>query len=152
MVCAEPDGVGDFDDSMLPAATDLYVAVFNADPWNDKWSFESAFARLSAIVSTPGFVGVALREADNLVGFAVGHSEQWFVRRHFLLQEMCVATNMQRSGRGSRLMGALVDTLIAHDVEQLYLTTDRGGPAASFYARHGFRPASRTDMMLRRLD
>ncbi|SDT07944.1 GNAT family N-acetyltransferase [Actinopolymorpha singaporensis] len=138
----------------LDAAARLFVSVFNAEPWNDRWSEASVRARLADVVATPGFVGVALQAGQDLHGFAIGHTEQWFTGRHFLLQEMCVRTDLQRQGVGAALLDALEARLV--DVEQIYLLTEqdgaaRRGAAQRFYERCGFRAARRTGVMTKRI-
>jgi len=138
-----------FEADLLDAAARVFVSVFNAPPWNDSWSEASARARLQDVVRTPGFVGVALQQGLDLCGFAIGHTEQWFTGRHFLLQEMCVRTHLQGQGIGSKLIGALETRL--DDVDQVYLLTDRHGPAHRFYERCGFRSARRQGVMIKRI-
>jgi aminoglycoside 6'-N-acetyltransferase I len=138
-----------FETAHLDAAARIFVAVFNATPWNDSWSEASARARLADVVETPGFVGVALQDGRELRGFAIGHTEQWFTGRHFLLQEMCVRTDLQRQGVGTALLGALEDRLA--DVEQVYLLTDQDGVAHRFYEHCGFRAARRVGVMTKRI-
>jgi aminoglycoside 6'-N-acetyltransferase I len=133
----------------LDVATRLFVSVFNGPPWNDRWSEASARARLDDVTGTPGFGGVALRRGPDLCGFAIGHTEQWFTGRHFYLREMCVRADLQRQGLGTNLMTALEAQL--RDVEQIYLLTDRHGPAHSFYKHCGFRPAQTQAVMTKRI-
>lgn len=142
--------VGDFDAALLDGAARLFVSVFNAAPWNDRWSQVSARARLHDVVQTPGFVGVALHQDQQLCGFAIGHTEQWFSGEHFFLQEMCVRTEMQRRGIGTELIHALETQLV--NVEQVYLLTDRDGPAHAFYERCGFRSARRQAVMIKPIE
>ncbi|MFD2080108.1 Ribosomal protein S18 acetylase RimI [Actinopolymorpha cephalotaxi] len=138
-----------FEAEHLDTAARLFVAVFNAAPWNDSWSEASARARLADVVGTPGFVGVTLVDGAELGGFAIGHTEQWFTGRHFLLQEMCVRADLQRKGAGTALLGALEAHL--GDVEQIYLLTEQNGAAHRFYQHRGFRAAQRTGVMTKRI-
>ena len=147
--CMAHQTVEAFEAALLDTAAHLFVSVFNTTPWNDSWSEASARARLHDIVETPGFVGVALHRGPDLCGFAMGHVEHWFTGRHFLLQEMCVRTELQRQGIGTDLINAL-ETRLAN-VEQVYLLTERHGPAHSFYERCGFRLAQRQGVMLKKI-
>lgn len=137
--------------SDVVAAAALYVSVFNAPPWNEHWSPDSARDRLAAMMDTPGYVGLGLWDDDGLVGFAIGHTEQYWLRYHYLLQEMCIRTDLQGKGLGSRLLAALVEQLSGFDVELVYLITMREGPAADFYSRNGFSPAGRSHVMVCRI-
>lgn len=141
--------VDTFDGDLLSAAARLFVSVFNAPPWSESWSEESARARLEDVVRTPGFVGVALHDGQELCGFAVGHKEHWHTGKHFLLREMCVRTESQRQGIGAALLSALEARLVG--VEQVYLRTDRHGPAHRFDERCGYRLAQRTGVMTKKI-
>ncbi len=109
----------------------------------------TAYRRLADFVTTPGFRGVACVEGDEVLGFAIGHAEQWFSGLHFMLNEMCVRTDLQGRGIGGRLLEALEERL--GDVEQCYLSTAREGPARRFYEKHGYRLATRHAVMTKRL-
>jgi aminoglycoside 6'-N-acetyltransferase I len=142
--------IDDFSRDFLDAAVRLFVTVFNAAPWNDSWTQASAGARLRDVVDTPGFVGVGLTDGEELCGFAIGHTERWFTGRHFLLQEMCVRTDLQRRGMGTELVNALERRLAG--VERVYLLTDRQSPAHAFYERSGFHSAGRQVVMVKAMD
>lgn len=137
--------IDDLTPALLTTAAALYVAVFNAAPWNDSWTEAYARVRLGEITDTPGYVGVALHQDDGLCGFAMGHSEQWFSGRHFLLQEMCVRPDRQRRGLGSALITALEARLSG--TESLYLLTaaKSGGSILRTLRIHGGTAAGRDD-------
>lgn len=138
----------EFDASRLTAATSLFVDVFNAPPWNDRWTTDSARQRLSDLLETPGYAGRALVDTDGyLLGLVGGYRQRWYDGWHFYLAEMAVSRDRQRTGLGSRLLTGFLDTL--DDVDGFYLLTQADGAAASFYARHGFRPAGRQTVMTR---
>lgn len=56
----------------------LYREVFNAPPWNDAWTDETASRRLTETLQTPQAFGLLLWLDGVLVGVAMGHQEQWF--------------------------------------------------------------------------
>ncbi len=134
---------------MLPRAAALFVSVFNSPPWSEHWNEMNAHQRLADVLTTPGFRGVACVDADELLGFAVGHAERWFSGLHFMLTEMCVQTELHGRGIGGGLLQALEERL--GDVEQCYLFTAREGPAHRFYEKHGYHVAQRHAVMTKRL-
>lgn len=132
----------------LGAMAMLFVEVFNAEPWNDAWSEHSARQRLGDMQNTPGAKGVCLFEGVLLAGFALGHSEQWFVGQHFFLKEMCVKTSLQRRGLGTALLSALEERLQGQ--EQVSLITARDSSAQAFYERNGFQSSTRPAVLTKR--
>jgi aminoglycoside 6'-N-acetyltransferase I len=123
----------------IPECTKVFAAVFGDEPWNEEWHVADAQARLEEMAHTPGFHGVLVASDDEILGFAMGHTEQWQCgKKHFYLQEMCVLPDYQQRGLGSGLMQVLCRDLMAMGVEVIYLLTARGGPAQAFYERLGF--------------
>jgi aminoglycoside 6'-N-acetyltransferase I len=132
----------------LAAAVELFVDVFNAPPWNDRWSAESAGQRLLDLVDTPGYAGAALVDADGaMLGFVGGYRQRWYDGWHFYLAEMAITRRRQRGGLGTRLLSDFLTGL--DDVSGVYLLTQVDGAAAAFYAKLGFRPAGRQSVMTR---
>lgn len=125
-------------ESDLPELARLYVAVFNAPPWNDGWSVDTAHERIRRIATGPNAVGVVAFDGDVPVSFALGTLEQWTNGEHFHLKEMCTAIDQQRRGVGSAILDALVRELAARSVRVIFLETRPGSNAATFYRKHGF--------------
>jgi ribosomal protein S18 acetylase RimI-like enzyme len=137
----------------IPECTEVFVEVFGNEPWNEVWHIADARARLEEIYHTPGFHGVFVASDHEMLGFAMGHSEQWWLgRKHFYLQEICVRTEHQRRRVGTNLIRVLCQDLVAMDVEAIYLLTAREGPAQAFYERLGFDVNPKMTMMGRYLE
>lgn len=133
----------------LARAAALYVSVFNAEPYSDRWTVASARTRLSEMLSTPGFIGlVHLDEAGSVNGLLVGCVRQWYDGRVYELHEMCVAPDDQRKGIGSRLMRNLENRLKEEGVVLSYLMTRKGGPGEIFYSKKGYQINQRSIVML----
>lgn len=137
-----------WDAALLPDVVDVFVDVFNAEPWNDRWTVDDATRRLRDLHATPGFEGAALLVDGTLTAFVGGYRQRWWDGAdHCYIAELAVRRSAQRSGHGSRLLRASIDRL--GDVSTFYLLTDVEGPAAEFYRAAGFRPARRRHVMVR---
>lgn len=77
----------------------IFKDCFAAPPWNEVWSDEAAVRRLSQFIGTETCRGGVAFEGERAVGFALGQVEGWVDGNLFLLQEMCVVPDRQRSGR-----------------------------------------------------
>ncbi|MFC5002148.1 GNAT family N-acetyltransferase [Dactylosporangium cerinum] len=140
--------ITDWEPALLPSIVEVFVDVFNAAPWNDRWAVDDATRRLRDLHDTPGFEGAALLVDGTLTAFVGGHRQRWWDGGdHCYIAEMAVRRSAQRSGHGTRLLRAYFDRL--SDVSTFYLLTDIEGPAAEFYAAAGFRPARRRHVMTR---
>ncbi|WP_308637191.1 GNAT family N-acetyltransferase [Paenibacillus silvisoli] len=122
---------------------ELFVDVFNREPWYDEWTLERAARYLNDFADTPGFKGIAAEQDGVIHGFIVGVTRRWWSGDEFYVHEMCVRPDEQRSGIGSHLMERLEQELRAEGTHNLALLTDRGTPAERFYKKNGFEEISR---------
>jgi GNAT superfamily N-acetyltransferase len=116
----------------------LYVEVFNAKPWNDNWTTETAFKRLNDIYIAPNFVGIKYVEENDIKGAIFGNWEQFFNCIHYNLKEMFVSTDLQGTGIGSKLLNALEEQLKVLDIGTIYLFTSKGNKTSKFYQKNNF--------------
>ncbi|MBS1199264.1 MAG: family acetyltransferase [Proteobacteria bacterium] len=117
----------------------LFQACFSVPPWNEKWTFELARSRIARMLECRSCRGVLATEGDSVVGMAFGQVEGWIDGNLFLLQELCVLSKHRGQGIGKVMLNKLVSDLRSNDgLIALYLLTDRGGPAESFYQKLGF--------------
>ena len=68
----------------LHEITNLFIEVFNGEPWYDKWIYETAIKRLRDIIDMPGFIGNAYYEDNTLVGCIMGREEMFYDGKHFI--------------------------------------------------------------------
>jgi aminoglycoside 6'-N-acetyltransferase I len=127
-----------FTTEYLDKCAHLYVEVFNAEPWNEQWTFETARTKLFEILNTPGFVGFVFKQ-DELLGFIAGYCKQGQKSQSFYLEEICVQPYKQHQGIGTMLLNQLMDTLTAMKVTGVYLLTNKDGQAEAFYTKHGYQ-------------
>ncbi len=116
----------------------LYVSVFNAEPWNDSWTYEAAFTRISQMMKTETFIGKALYADDELKGIIWGQKEQYFNGIHFQIQEFCVKISEQKKGYGKALLNELKNELKEQGVTNILLITSKGEKTEGYYQKRGF--------------
>lgn len=125
----------------------LYMACFNAPPWNDGWTKEAALERLGDLLSARQSRGAVAFVGTAPVGMLLGQRERWVNTHHFNLVEMCVLPEKQRQGIGKSLLSHLIQDLMLEGTTKLYLLTAPESYAAAFYAKQGFR-ASRGRLVM----
>jgi aminoglycoside 6'-N-acetyltransferase I len=123
--------------SHLDECARLLMATFNAEPWNDNYTLDTAGKQLAWILGVPGCVGL-VSIADGVVAFAIGYREPTDVGDIFYLSIFCVRPDAQRTGVGSRLLGHLEEYLGKRGVKAIHLGTDKGTPAEAFYKKNGY--------------
>src|SRR5262245_47374601 len=126
------------DQNYLWQCAELFVNVFNEEPWRETWSSAEALTRLQEIYNSPGFYGIVAIQADGLLGFAVGYVEQWDKEKVFYLKEMCVKSQLQGRGIGTAILEALEAGLSQMGVSKVYLLTAHDSSAEAFYNKRGF--------------
>lgn len=130
----------------------VFLACFNGPPWNDGWSVEGAYQRLTDLFAAKHFRGAVALLDSTVVGAILGQKERWVDAYHFNLVEMCVLPGLQRRGIGTGLMRHLLRGLAREQVTNLYLLTAVDGPAASFYSKMGFYLSRGRIIMARNVD
>ena len=126
----------------LIQCTEMFIKVFNDDPWNDEWTFSKAQKYLLDFYNTPGFLGVLALENKEVIGFIFGVHRTWWSGNEFYIHEMCVESQHQNRGIGKLLLDYLIKSL-GNNISNITLLTDRGIPAEAFYKKNGFREIER---------
>jgi N-acetylglutamate synthase-like GNAT family acetyltransferase len=135
------------DQNYLGQCAELFITVFNDEPWRENWSSIAVLTRLQEIYNTPGFYGVVAAQDGKLLGFAMGYIEQWDKEKVFYLKEMCVKTQLQGRGIGTTILETLEDELSQMGVNKVYLLTARNSSAEAFYNKRGFYVSQKMIMM-----
>lgn len=132
--------------------TELYIEVFNDEPWHDGWQIDDAKERLTDIFNHRKFLGVGVYdEEQNIIGFLAGYTERWLNSNHFNLNEICIKTALQNQGIGSKLIATLEMLCKQNYINRIYLLTERAGQAEAFYKKNDFYISPRMIMMSKRL-
>jgi aminoglycoside 6'-N-acetyltransferase I len=128
----------------------FFMEVFNAPPWNEAWTADSALQRLADCARTPHFLGLIAEDGAEIVGMAFGYSQRYQGEMHYFLLELCVASGRQREGIGGALLAELNRRLQASGVNRIYTLTARETPARAFYENEGFYLSPKMVVMARR--
>jgi len=123
----------------LEQSIELYMKVFNSEPWNESWSYEVAKERLTDLINTPKFLGFSLYIEDNLIGFIAGKNKKSYQGLTYYLAELCVNNEIQGKGYGTKLLKFLENELKNRDTKSLYLLTSNAGLAEAFYKKNGYQ-------------
>lgn len=129
----------------------LFMTAFNAEPWNDKYTPDTAKKQLDWHLRVPGCVGL-VSVKDGIVAFAVGYREPTDVGDVFHLSIFCVRQDVQRTGVGSGLLHALEARLRETGIRTVYLGTRKGTPAEAFYEKYGYEASAEDIEMSHDLD
>ncbi|NJR18185.1 MAG: GNAT family N-acetyltransferase [Calothrix sp. CSU_2_0] len=141
-----------FTQQHLDECASLFIEVFNSEPWKESWDFEKAKFLLSQILNTPNCVGLILQQQNIILGFVIGYCEQRDKGKNFFLKEMCVRSNQQRQGIGTKLIQNLIYQLNQAGVNLIYLLTMKDEYTEEFYSKNSFQSSSRMIIMTKNLE
>jgi len=133
--------------SELKACASILMAAYNAEPWNDKWTHESALAKLECFYVSPKFHGWMLFEGDELQGACVGNIEPYYTGDYFYLKEMFVSPKVQRKGTGRMLFERIKSDLVNLKIEMVVLFTSNESYPFDFWKKEGFEEMNGMRMM-----
>lgn len=122
----------------LDELANMFVACFNAPPWNEGWPFCAARERLELHLDSRHAMGTLASWQGRSVGMLLGQRQRWVEGFHFELQELCVLPEHQRRGVGRALVQHVTAELRREGTFKVYLLTGPGTPAEAFYASCGF--------------
>jgi aminoglycoside 6'-N-acetyltransferase I len=131
----------------LQKIIDVYMNTFNNSNWNENWEFADTEKRLTDIIKTPGFTGLAVIDEDKLVGMVLGNIQRYCNQNHYNLQEMCVVPDYRSKGIGSFLLSELQKTLTEKGVSKIYLLTERDSLAEKFYIKNDFYKSNKIQVL-----
>ncbi len=127
------------DKQQLGEYAELFMNVFNAEPWNDSWTAETASLRIGAFMNDNSFFGMELRESGSLVGIIFGQWEHYFDGKYFRMIEFCIDNEKQGQGCGKRLLDAFKKELVRQGAVNVFLITQHGERTEGWYKRQGFK-------------
>ncbi|MBS4538390.1 GNAT family N-acetyltransferase [Clostridium sp. D2Q-11] len=140
-------GVFKLEEKDIKECAELYVDVFNKEPWNDKWTTKTAYNRLRDTYISPGFVGIKYVEEDIIKAALFGNCEQWYEGMHFNLREMYVTNELQGKKIGSKMLQELEVRAKDLGVHTIILFTEKDNCTDKFYRRNGFSGLDFMSMM-----
>ena len=115
----------------------LYVETFNAAPWNDEWTFETARKRLQQLLHSEEPFGLCVYHGGQLCGAVLGVLEQYFDGPMYNLHEYWVKNEMRGKGIGSKLFAETEKRLLERGVKNIILITAKGDATEHFYHKQG---------------
>ncbi len=115
----------------------LYVETFNAAPWNDEWTFETARKRLQQLLHSEEPFGLCVYHGGQLCGAVLGVLEQYFDGPMYNLHEYWVKNEMRGHGIGSKLFTEMEKRLQERGVKNIILITAKGDATEHFYHKQG---------------
>ena len=124
-------------ESHLDELARLYVETFNAAPWNDEWTFETARKRLYMMLHTDVSFGLCVYREGRMCGAVLGALEQFYDGLMFEVKEYWVKNEMRGQKIGTKLFAEMERRLREREVKNIILITAKGDATEHFYHKQG---------------
>ncbi len=117
----------------------LFLSVFTAAPWFDRWESAQLDAYLADLMGNPNSLPYGLLADGELAGASLGHLVHWCEGLEYFIDEFFIVPEKQGQGLGTRFLSAIEEAVREKGVHHLFLLTDRNTPACHFYRKAGMR-------------
>lgn len=121
----------------LSKLSSLMVEVYNAPPWNDKWTEETALESLTDILNFPNFTGYLIEDGDEIIGAILGHSRRYATETTYYIDEFFISEKYRRLGLADNLYKTTINQLKKKSISGAFFTTLKNSPAYNFYIKEG---------------
>ena len=123
--------------SDLEELAKLMVDVYNAPPWNDKWTVETALESLNDISDFSKFFGNVIVDGNKIIGGIIGHIRRYASESTFYIDEFFIAEKYRGTGLAKELYQTSIKELQQRGVSGAFFTTLKNSRAYNFYLKQG---------------
>lgn len=115
----------------------LMVDVYNAPPWNDKWTLETALESLNDISDFPKFFGNVIVDGNKIIGGIIGHIRRYASESTFYIGEFFISEKYRGTGLAKELYQTSIKQLQQRGISGAFFTTLKNSRAYNFYLKQG---------------
>jgi len=115
------------------------VAAFKEEPWNESWSFENAYTRITEMMESRMSRGYVIGDGGTIVAMCIGRIMTYLDFKELFIDEFSVHPQYQGEGLGSKLLAFVKSALHKEGVYGMVLNTEKGYPSVKFYEKNGFK-------------
>ena len=123
--------------SDLEELAKLMVSIYNAPPWNDKWTVETALESLTDISDFPKFFGNVIVDEEKIVGAIIGHIRRYSTESTFYIDEFFISEEYRGTGLAKDLYQTSIKQLKQRGISGAFFTTLKNSQAYKFYVKQG---------------
>lgn len=142
----------DITNADIKALAKLYVETFNAAPWNEEWTQETAEKRLYQMINVESFYGFGVYSDEELSGLILGCFEQYYDGVNFYLREFCVKNSLRGQGLGTEILNTFEQKLSDMNIKEIYLNTTKNSSAERFYNKQSYNTHEHLTLMVKQFN
>lgn len=115
------------------------IEAFKGEPWNEDWSYQAAYNRISQIMSSPLSRGFVAIQNGEVVGMLCGKIMTYLNEELLMAEEFSIHPKCQGQHLGQKLMSFAKEEMAKEGIYYFSLITERGYPCVKFYENQGFK-------------
>lgn len=115
----------------------IFIETFNANPWNESWTCETATLSLTELRSNRYFYGLVCLEGENPIGAIMGNIRTFSSSKSFYIDHLFVLERYRLKKIGTNLYVAAINNLVKKGVTGAFFTTLKNSGAYHFYVKNG---------------
>ena len=128
--------IRELDDSYFSQIETMFRDVFNSPPWNDGWNDPLQLHEyICDMTRRRGSLVFGFFIDGKLCGAAIGCIRHWWSGTEYILDDFFICREAQGKGNGKLFMKGIEDSLKKKNIGAIYLQTEHGIPAYSFYRK-----------------
>lgn len=124
----------------------MFAGIANRAPWNRKWTYSSAYARLFAIAKSVGFMGFITMDNNGLpCGFVMGNTKNRDDGDlDFIISEICYQNTDAGNVYARKTLEFLEEQLAARHIARMLYLEEGGEEVARYFEMLNFSEVRET--------
>lgn len=112
-----------FNEKYIEKAALALVNTYLQDPWNEKWTINSARRRIEIFISNPNAFSYIIENNQNIVGYIFGHKDIMSDGDVALIDELFILPEFQTNGYAKRALELLCQIFKEENINKIELYT-----------------------------
>lgn len=129
-----------FNIELWDECVDLYMKTYSKEPWNETWDSRDVVVNFFRNhYENNYFRGFSAIKDGQVVAVCLGFLKPWIKGMEYYIDDFFVGADYHRQGIGLKFMAGIKEQLLAANIHEIILNTQRGYPAQAFYENANFK-------------
>jgi ribosomal protein S18 acetylase RimI-like enzyme len=125
--------------SEIKKVVDLFIKVYSEPPYNESWSRDSAFKKLSEIYERGKEFCFYAEKDKEIIGLLFCQTQTWHDGVHIFVEDIVVDSNYRNKEVGAQLVKELEQTAKQKHIVSIDLLASTESKAVDFWKKLGYK-------------